>query len=53
VRGSIVWSGGWIGREALVDSAIVGRNAHIGRSAVVTPGRILGDKSVLTDFTLA
>jgi NDP-sugar pyrophosphorylase family protein len=53
VRGSIVWSGSWIGRDALVDHAIVGRNAHVGRSAIVTPGRILGDKSVLTDFTQA
>ena len=53
VRGSIIWSGSWIGREAVVDQAIVGRNAHIGRNAVVTPGRILGDKSVLTDFTHA
>ncbi len=34
-------------------SAIVGRNAHVGRNATVSPGRILGDKSVLTDFTQA
>jgi NDP-sugar pyrophosphorylase family protein len=53
VRGSIVWSGTWIGREALVDQAIIGRNAHVGRNASVTPGTILGDKSVLTDFTQA
>ena len=53
IRGSIVWSGSWIGRDALVDQAIVGRNAHVGRNAIVTPGRILGDKSVLTDFTQA
>src|SRR5215218_3318987 len=42
VRGSIIWSGSWIGREALVDRAIVGRNAHVGRNAIVSPGRILG-----------
>ena len=53
VRGSIVWSGSWIGREAVLDRAIVGRNAHVGRNATVSPGRILGDKSVLTDFTQA
>jgi NDP-sugar pyrophosphorylase family protein len=53
VRGSIVWSGSWIGRDAVLDRAIVGRNAHVGRNAVVSPGRILGDKSVLTDFTQA
>ena len=53
VRGSIVWSGSWIGREAVVDQAIIGRNAHVGRHATVSPGTILGDKSVLTDFTQA
>ena len=35
----------------MLDQAIVGRNAHVGRNATVSPGRILGDKSVLTDFT--
>jgi NDP-sugar pyrophosphorylase family protein len=53
VRSSIVWSGSWIGRDALVDRAIVGRNVHVGRNARVAPGTILGDKSVLTDFTMA
>jgi NDP-sugar pyrophosphorylase family protein len=53
VRGSIVWSGSWIGREAVIDRAIVGRNAHVGRNATVSPGRMLGDKSVLTDYTQA
>jgi NDP-sugar pyrophosphorylase family protein len=53
ITGSIVWSGTWIGREAVVEQAILGRNGHVGRNATVTPGTILGDKSVLTDFTHA
>ena len=53
VRGSIVWAGtGSAARRSSID-AIVGRNAHVGRNATVSPGRILGDKSVLTDFTQA
>jgi mannose-1-phosphate guanylyltransferase len=51
VTGSIVWANSWIGRDAEVRDAIVGRNCHVGRSVFVQPGRVLGDKSVLTDFT--
>jgi NDP-sugar pyrophosphorylase family protein len=49
VRGSIVWANGRIGREALVEDAILGRHCHVGRAATVGPGAVLGDKSVVTD----
>jgi NDP-sugar pyrophosphorylase family protein len=51
VDASIVWANTWIGREASVRQAILGRHCHIGRSAAVEPGTVLGDKSVLTDYT--
>ena len=51
VRGSIVWPNSRIGRDATVDDAIIGRHAHVGRSAVVSGGAVLGDKTVLTDYT--
>jgi mannose-1-phosphate guanylyltransferase len=51
VDGAIVWANTWIGREASVRQAILGRNCHIGRSATVNSGAVLGDKSVLTDFS--
>jgi NDP-sugar pyrophosphorylase family protein len=51
VRGSIVWPNTRIGRDAVVESAVVGRNAHIGRNAVVSGDAVLGDKTVLTDYT--
>jgi len=35
-----------------VRGAILGRNCHVGRSAVVRPDAVLGDKTVLTDFKL-
>ena len=49
VRGSIVWANGRIGREALVEDAILGRHCHVGRAATVGAGAVLGDKSVVTD----
>jgi NDP-sugar pyrophosphorylase family protein len=51
VDGSIVWANTRIGREAVVRRAILGRHCHIGRAACVEPGTVLGDKSVLTDYT--
>jgi mannose-1-phosphate guanylyltransferase len=51
VDGSILWANTWIGREATVRDAILGRHCHVGRAATVAPGTVLGDKSVLTDYT--
>jgi NDP-sugar pyrophosphorylase family protein len=48
---SIIWPNAWIGREAQISGSILGRNCHIGRSAVVAPGAVLGDKTVITDFS--
>ena len=39
IEDSIIWPNGWIGREAHVSGAILGRNCHIGRNAVVSTGR--------------
>ena len=51
VENSIIWPNGWIGREAHIAGAIVGRNCHIGRNAAVGSGAILGDKTVITDYS--
>ncbi len=51
VRGTIVWANSRIGAAAKVEDAIIGRHCHIGRSAHVTPGTVLGDKSTLTDYS--
>ena len=48
---SIVWPNAWIGREAHIAGSILGRNCHIGRNAVVEPGAVLGDKTVITDYS--
>lgn len=51
IDGSIIWPNGWIGREATVRGSILGRNCHVGRNTVVESPVVLGDKTVLTDYS--
>jgi mannose-1-phosphate guanylyltransferase/phosphomannomutase len=51
IEASIVWPNSWIGREASIRGSILGRNCHIGRNAHLETGIVLGDKSVITDFS--
>ena len=51
IDGSIIWPNGWIGREATVRGSILGRNCHIGRSAMLDSPVVLGDKTVVTDYS--
>jgi mannose-1-phosphate guanylyltransferase len=51
VGNSIIWPNGWIGREAHIAGSILGRNCHIGRNAAVQHGAVLGDKTVITDYS--
>ncbi|MEO8078847.1 MAG: NDP-sugar synthase [Acidobacteriota bacterium] len=51
IDGSIIWPNGWIGREAVVHGSILGRNCHIGRNAQVNTPSLLGDKTVITDYS--
>ena len=48
---AIVWANCRISQEAIVRRSIVGRHCHIGRSAMVEDGVVLGDKSVVTDYS--
>jgi len=51
IEESIVWPNGWIGPEAVVRRSILGRNCHIGRNASVETPVVLGDKTVITDYS--
>jgi mannose-1-phosphate guanylyltransferase len=51
IDASIVWPNGWIGREAVVRGSILGRNCHVGRNAMLETPVILGDKTVITDYS--
>jgi mannose-1-phosphate guanylyltransferase len=53
VENSIVWAHTRIGAGAILSNAIAGRGCHIGRSAMVGAGAVLGDKTSLTDYTQA
>jgi NDP-sugar pyrophosphorylase family protein len=48
---SIVWANTRISQEAVVRRAILGRHCHVGRSATVEGHVVLGDKSVVTDYS--
>ena len=51
VEQAIVWANTRISQDANVRSSILGRHCHIGRNASTGAGVVLGDKSVLTDFS--
>jgi len=51
VDGSIVWPNGWIGPDAVLRGSILGRNCHVGRNACIESPVVLGDKTVVTDYS--
>jgi mannose-1-phosphate guanylyltransferase len=51
VNGSIVWPNTRVGEHAVVENAILGRSCHVGRNCLVREGAVLGDKTLLTDYT--
>jgi mannose-1-phosphate guanylyltransferase len=51
IENSVIWSHTRVGTAAQVKDAIIGRGCHIGRSTLVGPGAVLGDKTSLTDYT--
>jgi len=51
IERSIVWANTRVSQEAVVRRSFLGRHCHIGRSASVEDGSVLGDKSVVTDFS--
>jgi NDP-sugar pyrophosphorylase family protein len=51
VDGAILWPNTWVDREAYVGPALAGRNCHFGRNVEVGGDNLLGDKSVVTDYS--
>jgi NDP-sugar pyrophosphorylase family protein len=51
IERAIIWANCRISQDAIVRDSILGRHCHIGRNAVVQHGVVLGDKSVVTDFS--
>ena len=48
---SVIWSGNTIDAEARIAGSLIGKGCYIGRSANLRPGVVLGDKTVVTDFS--
>ena len=51
IENSVVRGNSRIGTGAAVSNAIIGKGCHIGRSVTVGSGTVLGDKSVITDYS--
>ena len=51
VRDSVVWAGTEIGDRSVVDGALLGARVRIGRNVRVAPGSVLGEGTVLPDYT--
>ena len=51
LQDTIVWPNTRMGQGAVVQGPIIGRNCHIGRNASVKSRAVLGDKTLLTDYT--
>jgi NDP-sugar pyrophosphorylase family protein len=51
IERAIVWANTRISQEATVKNSILGRHCHIGRNATIESGVVLGDKSVVTDYS--
>jgi len=48
---SVLWSGTTIDADARIAGSLIGKGCYIGRSANLRSGVVLGDKSVVTDFS--
>ncbi len=52
IRNSVIWSGTRIRPHAQIQRSILGRQCHIGEGAHLRPGTVLGDKSIVTDYSV-
>jgi len=53
IENSVVRSGSRVGAGATLSGATVGKSCHIGRAVTVGANAVLGDKTVLTDYSQA
>jgi ADP-glucose pyrophosphorylase len=51
VRDSVLWRGAQVGADASVEGALVGPGVRIGRSALIKPGAVLGEGTMVSDFS--
>ena len=51
IENCVVRGGSRIGSDATLQGMVAGRGCHIGRSVTIAGGAVLGDKSVITDYS--
>jgi len=51
IENSVLRGGTRIGAGAVVVGSVIGKGCHIGRSVTIGAGSVLGDKSVVSDFS--
>ena len=51
ITDSVLWGGCAVERQAEIDGALFANNVKVGTSAVVRPGAVLGEGSVVSDFS--
>jgi NDP-sugar pyrophosphorylase family protein len=51
IDGAILWPGSTVGPEATIRHAILGRDVTVEEHAIVGPGAVIGDKSVITRYS--
>jgi NDP-sugar pyrophosphorylase family protein len=52
IKDSVLWSGTRVLPNARIERAIVGRQCHIGEGARLRSGTVLGDKSIVSDYSI-
>lgn len=52
IEDSVIWQYSRIATSASVKGAILGAGCHIGRNAEIGPGRVLGDRAVIPDYSV-
>jgi NDP-sugar pyrophosphorylase family protein len=52
IKDSVIWSGTRIRSHARLERAIVGRQCHIGEGVRLRAGTVLGDKTIVTDYSV-
>jgi NDP-sugar pyrophosphorylase family protein len=52
IKDSVIWSQTRIRPHARIERAIVGRQCHIGEGVRLRPGTVLGDKTIVTDYSV-
>ena len=51
IQNSVVWSGTKVFEQASIIDSIIGSNCQIGKNVCVTNGSVLGDATIISDFS--